>query len=362
MKIPDFSRLTRPNIRSLKPYQAHEIPHRVKLDANESPYSAIGDPGGVIPDRLLNSLNRYPDPEVRLLRKAIAKAFGLSAESVLCGNGSDELIYYLIITFGGPVLAPVPTFSMYGIIAQALGEAFVPVPMDKDFDLDMTAMRRAMKEHAPRLIFLSSPNNPTGNAFSPGRVEEVIRRSRGIVIVDEAYQPFSEKKSMTALLPDNPHLGILRTVSKIGFAALRLGFLLGHEAFIAEVNKVRLPYNVNSLSQAIALQAFTRSREVARSVRSIVSERKRLMKALEGIDGVTPCPSDANFILFKVSSAGPVLRGLLEKGILVRDMQGVIPGSLRVTVGTPQENDVFIEALKGAVRKARMPAARDRRS
>lgn len=362
MKIPDFSGFARPNIRTLKPYQAHEIPHRVKLDANESPYSAVKDPARVMPEVVLHSLNRYPDPEARALKRAIARAFGVSDGSVILGNGSDELIYYLIITFGGPVMAPVPTFSMYGIIAQALGEAFIPVPLDQDFDLDTAAMKKAIREHAPKLIFLSSPNNPTGNAFSPERVEEVIRRARGIVIVDEAYQPFSEKRSMIPLLRDFPRLGILRTVSKIGFAALRLGFLIGHEAFIAEVNKVRLPYNVNSLSQAIALHAFTRSGNVSRAVRKVVSERKRMMKALGDMGGVTPYPSDANFILFRASSADEVLRGLLAEGILVRDMQGVIPDALRVTVGTPHENDLFIEALRRAVRSSGTRADRRRRS
>jgi histidinol-phosphate aminotransferase len=345
----NIKRLVRPNIASLRAYQAREIPCKVKLDANESPYGFSGVSG-----ILRNSkTNRYPDPEAISLKKLIAEDFTTKPENLLQGNGSDELISYLITAFGGPVLYPVPTFSMYGILSQALGEKGVAVPLDGTFDLDLEKMLFAIRKEKPRLIFLSSPNNPTGNCFSAEKILKIIEAasSRALVVVDEAYQPFSSEKGFIPLLNDYEHLVIMRTLSKIGLAGLRVGFLIGKKEIIDEVNKVRLPFNLNSLSQAIAVAVMRNKAVLKKNIRSIVTERDRLYRRLSQIDGLIPYPSEANFILFKVKDPDTVYEGLLKRGILVRQMKGVVEGCLRVTVGTPGENKIFLNAIKQISRK-----------
>jgi histidinol-phosphate aminotransferase len=280
----------------------------------------------------------------------IAKDLGVNPENILFGNGSDELIYYLITTFGGPVSYPVPTFSMYGIISQALGEKKIEFSLDKDFDLDMDGFLKAIRKENPKLIFLSSPNNPTGNCFSTDRILKIIGASRGIVIVDEAYQPFSSETGMLPLLKDYRNLVIMRTLSKIGLAALRLGFMLADPEIISEVNKVRLPFNLNSFSQAVAAAALKKKKEFRASIKEIVKERERLVEEMAQIEGVTPFPSEANFILFRVKDPDYVYTYLLKKGILVRNLKSVVPGCLRVTVGTPKENTAFLKALNEITR------------
>jgi len=349
----DIRKFVKPNIRSLRAYNAEEIPCRVKLDANESPYSGLRVQGtGFRVNNILKTLNRYPDPQAIALKRVVAKDLRVKPGNILHGNGSDELIYYLITTFGGPVLYPVPTFSMYGIISQALGEKKIGIPLDKNFDLDADNMLRAIKRYRPKLIFLSSPNNPTGNCFSSDGILRIIKstsspaaRRPSLVVVDEAYQPFSGKNVFLPLLGKYGNLAIMRTLSKIGLAGLRLGFLIANNKTIQEVNKVRLPFNVNSLSQAVAVETLKNKKQMRSYISSIVSERKRLLRMMNNMSGITPYPSDANFILFKVPDAVKVYRLLLKKSILVRDLTGVIENCLRVTVGTPGENAFFKEVL-----------------
>jgi histidinol-phosphate aminotransferase len=352
----DISRLVRPNINSLSAYQAKEIPCRVKLDANESPYGLSREVLAILSSgkgrALFSRVNRYPDPQAGSLKQVIARNLKVRTENLLQGNGSDELIYYLITTFGGPVLFPTPTFSMYGIIAQAIGEERVGVPLDEEFDLDMKRMRREMRQKKPKLIFLSTPNNPTGNCFSSDRILKIIEAgsSHSIVVVDEAYQPFASEKGFIPLLKDYENLLIMRTLSKIGLAGLRAGFLIGDRKIISEVNKVRLPFNLNSISQAIAEEVMRRGDVLKKNIKSVVSERGKLFSELSKIGGVKPYPSEANFILFRVADPDIIYEGLLNKGVLVRNMKGVVDGCLRVTVGTPVENRIFIGALKRVVR------------
>jgi histidinol-phosphate aminotransferase len=352
----DIARFVRPNINSLYAYQAKEIPCRVKLDANESPYGLSRGVLAILSSGkgryLFSRVNRYPDPEAGSLKKVIARNLMVRPENLLQGNGSDELIYYLITTFGGPVLFPTPTFSMYGIIAQAIGEERVGVPLDEEFDLDMKRMLREIRQKKPKLIFLSTPNNPTGNCFSSDRILKIIEAcsSHSIVVVDEAYQPFASKKGFIPLLKDYENLLIMRTLSKIGLAGLRAGFLIGDRKIINEVNKVRLPFNLNSLSQAIAEEMMRRGDVLKQNIKSVVSERGKLFGELSKIGGVKPYPSEANFILFRVADPDIIYEGLLNRGVLVRNMKGVVDGCLRVTVGTPEENRIFIGALKRVVR------------
>ena len=342
--------MVRPNIRRLRAYEAKEMPCKVKLDANESPYPLADWNSQKLLIRLKRVMtNRYPDPEAKEMRKAVASYFGVPSGNLLQGNGSDELIFSLITTFGGPVLYPVPTFSMYGIISQALGEKGIAVPLDRSFDIDQERLLKTIRSQNPKLIFLSSPNNPTGNCFSSGKILKIVERSKGIVVVDEAYQPFSSQRGFLPFLKDYQNLVIMRTLSKIGLAALRLGFLIAHPEIIGEVNKVRLPFNVNSLSQAIAIAAMKDTKRVRSSIKTIIRERDRLQNEMEKIRGVTSFPSEANFILFRVKYPDSVYSLLLKKGVLVRNLHSGIKGCLRVTVGMPEENTLFLKALKSAV-------------
>lgn len=343
----NIKRIVKKNVSLLKAYNAEEIPCRIKLDANESPYGFSSRLK--ITDKI--KTNRYPDPEAKRLKKLIAKDLKVKQENILQGNGSDELIYYLITTFGGPVLYPVPTFSMYGIISQALGEKKIEIPLDKGFDLDKKAILTGIKKQKPKLIFISSPNNPTGTCFSSDIILNIIKTSKGIVIVDEAYQPFSSEKGFLPLLKDYKNLVIMRTLSKIGLAALRLGFLIADPEIIREVNKVRLPFNVNSISQSIAIEVLKDKKRLNSSIKIIISERERLFKEIEKINGIEPFPSKANFILFKVKNPKGIYNTLLRKGILVRNMNDTVKDCLRVTIGTPKENKAFLKALKEAVKE-----------
>ena len=340
----NIKKLIRPNIISLSAYQAKDIPCKVKLDANESPF------GFAITQKIIQSIqtNRYPDPEAKSLKKAIAKDLKIRPENILQGNGSDELIYYLITVFGGPVLYPVPTFSMYGIIAHAIDEKRIPVPLDHVFDLDLNKILLEIRKNKPKLIFLSSPNNPTGNCFSADRMLKIIEAAANtaIVVVDEAYHPFAGDRGFIPMLRDYEHIVIMRTLSKIGLAGLRVGFLIAGEEIIREVNKVRLPFNLNSFSQAVALEAMKNKALLRRNMQTIISERGRLFRELFRIKGITPYPSEANFILFRVEEPDRVYENLLKRGVLVRNMKGVVDGCLRVTVGTPEENRMFINSLK----------------
>jgi len=338
--------LVSPNIRNLKAYSAKEIPCKVKLDANESPYSAFSVQRSAFSvEKIFQTLNRYPDSEAKTLKKIISKNLRLTPENILFGNGSDELIYYLITVFGGPVLYPVPTFSMYGIISQALGEKRIEVPLDDEFDLDTDRILPLIKKEKPGIIFLSSPNNPTGNCFSADRILKIVE-STSLVVIDEAYQPFSSEKGFLPMLNDYKNLVILRTLSKIGFAGLRVGFMIADKEIINEVNKVRLPFNINSLSQAAAAALLQNTHTIKLHMGLITSERERLLNELWKLRGIKPYPSEANFILFKVKNSDKIYCRLLKKGVLVRNMRGTVNECLRVTVGTKKENNIFIKALK----------------
>ncbi|RMG69850.1 MAG: histidinol-phosphate transaminase [Nitrospirae bacterium] len=342
----NINRLIRKNIRGLHPYEAKELRARAKLDANESPYE--------FPELLKEALNvktnRYPDPQGTQLKRAASKRWKVKPENILLGNGSDELIYYLVLTFGGPVMYPTPTFSMYEIITKAIGEKAVGVRLDRDFDLNTERFLEAIKKHKPKLIFLSSPNNPTGNCFSTDRIFQIIQKTRGLVVVDEAYQPFSSKNGFVPFLESMENLVIMRTLSKIGFASLRVGFLLAHKPVIEAVNRVRLPFNLNALSQAVAIEVFKNYRTIQSGIKKIVKERERLYSELQGIKKIRVYPSEANFILFSTADADKLHRGLARRGVLVRNMTSAVKNSLRVTIGTREENDLFLNTLKSLIR------------
>ncbi len=317
----------------------------MKLDANESPYPEPLSPG------LLRSLktNRYPDPLAEELRRAFARrmlpARLRGIDHILHGNGSDEIIYNLICAFGGPVVYPCPTFTMYGKIAQALGEKTVEVPLGPGFDLDEKQIISSFRKEKAKIAFISRPNNPTGNSFSEEKIIRIIEGVKGIVVVDEAYQAFSGKKSFLPLLEKYENLAVLMTLSKVGLAALRIGFLVSNPELIGEVNKTRLPFNVNAFSQAIAVRALEGT-GLGEGVKKTIAERGRVSGELRKIKGITAYPSDANFILFHSSRAQRIYRVAMREGVLLRNFGGPLEGYLRVTIGSRKENDAFLKAIR----------------
>lgn len=343
--------IIRDNIKKLKPYQAKEITCRIKMDANESPFFVK------LPDIVKEidiPLNRYPDPEALKLRKSISKKFKINLNNIMIGNGSDELIYYLILAFGGPVLYPVPTFSMYGIIAQSIGFERIESKLDKNFDINEKEFIDLIKTKKPSLIFLSTPNNPTGNTFSSNKILKIIEiaiKKSSIVVIDEAYHPFCTEKGFLPLLKNFDNLLILRTLSKIGLAGLRVGYLIGAERILNEVNKVRLPYNVDALTQYIATHAINNFySNIKKFIREIIKEREIMQKELAKIEGIKVYPSEANFILFKAKNSKEIHEKLITYGILVRDVSSYVKDALRVTVGTKEENAEFIKTLKNILK------------
>jgi len=296
-------------------------------------------------------LNRYPDGPARDLNRALAEFLEIPAgAATLLGNGSDELIQLLQLALGGPgrvVLAPEPSFVMYGMIARFTGMAYVGVPLAEDFSLDLEAMLAAVKAHQPALVFLAWPNNPTGNLFAPEAVERILDAAPGLVVLDEAYAPFSGA-SFAGRLEARDNLVVLRTLSKKGLAGLRLGLLAAAPAWVAEFDKLRLPYNINSLTQASARFFLRHGARFKEQAARIVAERERLAAALAALPGVTVFPSRTNFLLFRVPDAPAADRALRAAGILVKNLHrpaGPLAGCLRVTVGRPEENARFLDAL-----------------
>jgi histidinol-phosphate aminotransferase len=345
----------RPEIRALSAYHVPDAADLIKLDAMENPYPW---PGELVDDWLQvlrsTSLNRYPDPDAQRLKQRLRTAMAIPAgRDLLLGNGSDELIQMILMALAGSgrcVLAPAPSFSMYKMIATFVGVDCVEVPLDVgDFSLDMPAMLAAIERHQPAVVFIAYPNNPTGNLFSREDICRVIESAPGFVVVDEAYHAFASD-SFFSHLDRYENLLVLRTLSKMGLAGLRLGLMVGSRDVLAEFNKIRLPYNINSLSQASAEFALAHHVLLEQQTAKIVEDRETLLQQLDVMLGVEAFPSDANFILFRVPAgqAQPVFDGLKERGVLIKNMHGSSPlleDCLRVTVGTPMENVAFVEAL-----------------
>lgn len=343
--------LLRPEIRTLKPYSIVETPSRIKMDANESPFDPPEEIRQEISQGLRNiHFNRYPDPGAVTLKKRISEYLQVEPERLMLGNGSDELIGYLITAFTGQnsgVLFPSPTFSMYGIIARAQGQTAIEVPLDDQFQIDSTVFLQAVRKHSPQIVFLASPNNPTGNGFPEEAVLRILEETHAIVVADEAYIDFSNHPGFIKHLQTTPNLVILRTLSKIGMAALRIGILVSSREVIGELEKVRLPYNINTFSQAAASALLSHPEALKKQIRMIIEERNRLFESMSGIKEIQTYPSQANFILFRTQGAEELYRGLLKAGILVRNLNqpGPLQGCLRVTVGMPEENTEFLEHL-----------------
>jgi histidinol-phosphate aminotransferase len=269
---------------------------------------------------------------------------------LLLGNGSDELIQMLALAGarrGAVVLGVEPSFVMFRMIATFAGARYVGVDLREDFALDAEQLLSAIERHRPGIVFVAYPNNPTGNLFDAGLIERVIEAAPGLVVVDEAYHAFAGA-SFIAHLARHPNLLVMRTLSKLGLAGIRLGALIGPGHWIGQLDKVRLPYNVSTLTQIVAGEVLRNEAVLTEQAAAIKLERSRLLGELRRVPGVTAYPSDANFILFRVSHAERVFDGLKRRGVLIKSLHGshrLLADCLRVTVGTPDENTAFLTAL-----------------
>ncbi|MCB1775385.1 MAG: histidinol-phosphate transaminase [Gammaproteobacteria bacterium] len=345
----------RPEIRALSAYHVQPAAGLIKLDAMENPYTW---PDGLRDEwvELLRrtDVNRYPDPSAQALSERLAEAMDVPSDMrLLLGNGSDELIQMIAMALAGPsrcVLSVDPGFVMYRMIATFCGMRYVGVPLSADdFSLDLPAVLQAMDEHQPAVVFLAYPNNPTGNLFHAADMVEIIRAAPGLVVVDEAYAPFTAASFMPSL-GEFDNLVVMRTVSKMGLAGLRLGLLAGPADWLDEFDKVRLPYNINVLTQASAEFALRHKAVFDAQTAAIQVERGKLAQALAAFDGVQVFPSEANFLLVRTppGQAGHWHRRLREQGVLIKNLDGAHPllaDCLRPTVGTPQENAALLAAL-----------------
>jgi len=351
--IKDIRRLIKPQVRKLAAYHIDETPCRIKLDAMENPFPPPDQVSREIGKAVQQAfINRYPDPSATNLKKAIAALWGMDPDLMLLGNGSDELIQAIILAFGGPVLIPVPTFAMYAVTSQALSQNIVTVPLGKDFSLDSDRMLKKAKEVKAKAIFLACPNNPTGNRFSDAAVRKILDKATAAVVIDEAYFDFSRKTYLSEL-KQFPNMIILRTLSKIGFAGLRVGALAASPMVIKELNKIRLPYNINTLSQAAAVVALKHKSIIDRQISLLISERETLYNVLSQMKGVTAYPSETNFILFRTSTdATRIYKKLKQAGVLIKNLNklGPLKNCLRVTVGKPEENSEFIAELRNILK------------
>lgn len=366
--------LIRDEIRGLSAYHVPNPGDAIKLDAMENPFAWPAS----LPQSLLQqwsqglaevAVNRYPSPGADTLRQKLTQWMGLSGLSnaseldVMLGNGSDELIQLLAMAVKHPqgegkpcILAPEPGFVMYGMIAKFVAADYVGVPLSDGFELDVPAMLAAIKQSQPALIFLAYPNNPTGNLWALEDVQTIVEAAPGLVVIDEAYTAFASD-SRVEWLQQYPQLIVMRTLSKVGLAGLRLGVLAGRKAWLNELNKLRLPYNINSLTQYSAEFALDHYEPMEAQATELKSQRGQLLRSLQNLAGVEVWPSEANFLLMRLLNvdASDVHAALVKHGVLIKKLHGAHPQlaqCLRVTVGTATENAAFLAALAQVLQAA----------
>ncbi len=339
----DLEKLVRKNVLKLKPYSSARDEFQgsasVYLDANENPNPS--------------PFNRYPDPHQLKLKEKISVIKGIPVNQIFLGNGSDEPIDLLIRAFCEPgidkVLIPQPTYGMYTVSAEINNVEIKTIRLTPEFDIDLNTLSEAWDDHT-KLIFLCSPNNPSGNLLDPEKIKSVLNQFQGIVVVDEAYIDFTNYPGFVPLLNNYPNLVVLQTLSKAwGLAAIRLGMCFASKEIIAVLNKIKPPYNISILAQQTALEELHFEVRKNRWVSEIITEREKLRESLGKLKAVEKVfPSDANFLLVRIGNARKVYEGLVKKGIIVRDRSNVIlcEDCLRITVGTPQENQILLNELK----------------
>jgi histidinol-phosphate aminotransferase len=345
----------RPEVRALTAYHVAKADGFIKLDANESPYPLPAALRAKLATAIAGvALNRYPDGPGDGVKAALRVAHHLPDDAgVVLGNGSDELLQLIttaVATTGAAIVAPEPSFVMYRLYATYAGARYVTVPLRADFALDVDAMHAAIEREQPALVWLASPNNPTGTQFAPHDVERIVRAAPGLAVIDEAYFAFAPYSFLPRVL-EFPNLVVLRTLSKIGMAGLRLGYAVAHRAWTDEIDKVRSPYNVNSLTQAAAEMLLAHGDVIAEHAAAQRAERERVAAALSRLPGVDVFPSAANFFVARFADAPARFAALKAAGILVKNVDGWHPllrNCLRITVGLPTENDALLAALECA--------------
>ena len=354
-----MQRVVRADIQGLQGYAVQPSAGLVKVDTMENPHrlpealqQALGQRLGRV------AINRYPAERSNDLAAALARHASLpDGNALMLGNGSDELISLLSLACAVPgavFMSPLPSFVMYGLSAALQGVKFVGVPLTADFELDQAAMLSAIEQHQPSLLYLAYPNNPTANLWDDAVIERLIAavgRHHGLVVMDEAYQPFAERDSMDRLRR-HAHVLVMRTMSKFGLAGVRIGYLMGRHALVSELDKLRPPFNISVLNAEAGLFALEHADEYARQAVLIRSERERLYRALQGLPGVRPYPSQANMLLARVTDAAAVFAGMKQRGVLVKNVSALHPllaNCLRITVGTPDENTLTLAALSASL-------------
>lgn len=355
--LPD--QIIRPEILALSAYHVQPATGMVKLDAMENPYplpQPLRDEiAGLAADA---PLNRYPDGSAAALKTRLREALAIPGDmEIMLGNGSDEIIQTLALAVARPgatVMSVEPAFVMFRMIATFAGMGYAGVPLRADFSLDVEAALAAIARHRPAIVFIAFPNNPTGNLFDADGVSRIIESVPGVVVVDEAYHAFADA-SFIDRLARHPNLLLMRTLSKLGLAGLRLGLLIGRPEWLNQLEKLRLPYNVGILTQLIVEKVLQHPDVLQEQARLIKQERTLLYGHLAALHGIEVFPTNANFILFRTGreyEAGKVFEQLKRRGILVKNLDGSHPllkNCLRVTVGTPAENARFLDALRASL-------------
>ena len=346
----------RQDVQSMHAYAIQDSTGMVKLDAMENPFTLPPELQNQLGERLgALALNRYPGDRVNVLRAQLAKYADMpEGFEIMLGNGSDELITLISMACdvpGANFLAPVPGFVMYAMSAQLQGVAFHGVPLSANFELDEAAMLQAIATHKPAVVYLAYPNNPTGTLWNAEAIERIVvaqGQQGGLVVMDEAYQPFASQTYMDRIAKHG-HVLLMRTLSKFGLAGVRIGYMVGPKALIAEIDKVRPPYNISVLNCECALFALEHASVFAAQAGQIRQEREKLSQALAGLPGVQVFPSQANMLLVRMPDATKCFEGMKTKGILVKNVSKMHPllnNCLRLTVGTPEENQQMLAALK----------------
>ncbi len=337
----DIDKLVRENVKSLTPYSCarNEFTgsNGTFLDANENPFG---------------SLNRYPDPYQKKLKEGISMIKNVPENSIFLGNGSDEIIDLCFRIFCKPgsdsAMTFSPTYGMYEVTAAINDVRLVKVPLNNDFQIDTGKTMEALKDPSLKLVIICSPNNPTGNSMRAEDIEMIIRNFRGIVLIDEAYGDFSEKESFKGMIETRLNLIVMQTFSKaMGMAAARIGMAFMNPALVGYFNKIKPPYNISTINQVAAVKCLSRFELVNTRIRLILKERERLAHALEKITIIEKVfPSDSNFLLVRTGNADKVYSELINRNIIVRNRNRIIPGCIRITVGTKKENDRLLSALR----------------
>lgn len=351
-----MARVLRADVQGMHGYAVQPSAGFVKVDTMENPFRLPPALRRELGERLAEvALNRYPAERGDVLRAELARhAHMPEGCDIMLGNGSDELISLLTLAAdvpGNVVMAPLPGFVMYELAAKLQGLKFVGVPLTPDFELDGPAMLAAVREHQPALLYIAYPNNPTANLWDDAVVDAIIEAAPGLVVIDEAYQPFAARDSL-ARLRRHEHVILMRTMSKFGLAGVRIGYMMGRRALIAEIDKLRPPFNVSVLNCEAALFALEHVDEYAKQAATIRAEREKLYGEIARLPGVRPFPSEANMILARVPDAKRVFEGMRARGVLVKNVSGLHPllaNCIRITIGTPEENPQTLAALRGAL-------------